>query len=244
MGTQVSIEAYGGRPGPSQCWNCQGFCHSSEVCKLPKKCVKCANPHNAKDCDRPFEEAPTCANYKGPHAANWGNCLANGKKQQIEKKNTVKAAPPIIRPISQQIPYANVAAGISQKVSAVSVLPHSSTTTTPQEFTPQRLPTPPVPSNANFVPAPVTAMPLRSHPATGIPPFSMQNTPPTTQPHPVSDPMDIIGELLKVINQGLVPLLLVEAFHQCIPQLQQTTDSHVRAHIIFRQYVMMTHPTA
>ncbi|GIY96037.1 hypothetical protein CEXT_28081 [Caerostris extrusa] len=101
-----------------------------------------------------------------------------------------------------------MAAGISQKVSAVSVLPHSSTTTTPQGFKPQRLPNPPVSSKVNFVPAPVPAMPLQSHPAAGIPPFSMQNTPPTALPHPVSGPMDcadIIGELLKLINQGFCP---------------------------------------
>ncbi|GIY32296.1 hypothetical protein CDAR_619611 [Caerostris darwini] len=90
-------------------------------------------------------------------------------------------------------------------------------------------------------------MSLQSHPAAGIPPFSKQNTPPTALPHPVSGPMDcadIIGELLKLINQGLAPTTLAEAFYQCIPQLQQTTDNHVRAYIIFRQYVMMAHPTA
>ncbi|GIX74028.1 hypothetical protein CDAR_594501 [Caerostris darwini] len=118
---------------------------------------------------------------------------------------------------------------------------------TPQRFNPQRLPTPPVPSKANFVSAPVTAIPLQFHPAAGIPPFSMQNTPPTALPHPADAPMgcaDILRELLKLINQGLAPTILVEAFHQYIPQLQQTSDSHVRACIIFRQYVMMTHPTA
>ncbi|GIY39893.1 hypothetical protein CDAR_502991 [Caerostris darwini] len=33
-------------------------------------------------------------------------------------------------------------------------------------------------------------MPIHSHPAAGVPPFSMQNTPPTANPHNVSGPMD------------------------------------------------------
>ncbi|KAF8784134.1 Nucleic-acid-binding protein transposon like protein, partial [Argiope bruennichi] len=40
FGTKISVERYRGRKGPSQCWRCQGFFHSSEACKLPIKCVK------------------------------------------------------------------------------------------------------------------------------------------------------------------------------------------------------------
>ncbi|KAF8789853.1 Nucleic-acid-binding protein transposon like protein [Argiope bruennichi] len=35
FGTKISVERYRGRKGPSQCWRCQGFFHSSEACKLP-----------------------------------------------------------------------------------------------------------------------------------------------------------------------------------------------------------------
>ncbi|GFT59430.1 nucleic-acid-binding protein from transposon X-element [Trichonephila clavipes] len=59
---------------PNQCWRCQGFFHSSEVCHLPMKCLKCAGPHQAKDCTLQFEDPLKCANCGGEHAANWRQC--------------------------------------------------------------------------------------------------------------------------------------------------------------------------
>ncbi|GFW57577.1 nucleic-acid-binding protein from transposon X-element [Trichonephila clavipes] len=51
FGTRVAFEQYDGSRNrrPNQCWRCQGFFHSSEVCHLPMKCLKCAGPHQAKD---------------------------------------------------------------------------------------------------------------------------------------------------------------------------------------------------
>ncbi|GFY28414.1 RNA-directed DNA polymerase from mobile element jockey [Trichonephila clavipes] len=50
FGTRVAFEPYDGSRNrrPNQCWRCQGFFHSSEVCHLPMKCLKCAGPHQVK----------------------------------------------------------------------------------------------------------------------------------------------------------------------------------------------------
>ncbi|GIY31573.1 hypothetical protein CEXT_83141 [Caerostris extrusa] len=42
--------------------------------QFPKKCVRCAEAHNPKDCDQLLEEPPTSVNCGGDHAANWKDC--------------------------------------------------------------------------------------------------------------------------------------------------------------------------
>ncbi|GFV57473.1 nucleic-acid-binding protein from transposon X-element [Trichonephila clavipes] len=76
FGTRVAFEPYDGSRNrrPNQCWRCQGFFHSSEVCQLPMKYLKCAGPHQAKDCTLHFEDSLKCANCGGEHAANWRQC--------------------------------------------------------------------------------------------------------------------------------------------------------------------------
>ncbi|GBO08215.1 hypothetical protein AVEN_241302-1 [Araneus ventricosus] len=89
LGTKISVESYRGRKGPSQCWRCQGFFHSSAGCCLSQKCVKCAGPHTAKECPLAFEDKLTCANCAGDHAANWRQCpkfpKQGGKKSVTPK---------------------------------------------------------------------------------------------------------------------------------------------------------------
>ncbi|GFW86262.1 nucleic-acid-binding protein from transposon X-element [Trichonephila clavipes] len=62
-----------------------GFFHSSEVCHLPIKCLKCAGPHEAKNCNRAFEDPLICANCGGEHAANWRQCPRFPKTKNNKK---------------------------------------------------------------------------------------------------------------------------------------------------------------
>ncbi|GFV26778.1 putative RNA-directed DNA polymerase from transposon X-element [Trichonephila clavipes] len=48
--------------------------HSSKVCHLPMKCLKCAGRHQAKDCTLQFEDPLKCANCGGEQTANWRQC--------------------------------------------------------------------------------------------------------------------------------------------------------------------------
>ncbi|GFW56117.1 probable RNA-directed DNA polymerase from transposon X-element [Trichonephila clavipes] len=61
--------------------------HSSEVCHLPPRCVRCAGPHLAKDCTRSFDEPLKCANCSGEHAANWSRCPKHPKNAQKKNPN-------------------------------------------------------------------------------------------------------------------------------------------------------------
>ncbi|GFW61841.1 nucleic-acid-binding protein from transposon X-element [Trichonephila clavipes] len=87
FGTQISFERYDNSRNkrPNQCWRCQGFFHSSEVCHLPIKCLKCAGPHEAKNCNRAFEDPLICANCGGEHAANWRQCPRFPKTKNNKK---------------------------------------------------------------------------------------------------------------------------------------------------------------
>ncbi|GFQ93066.1 nucleic-acid-binding protein from transposon X-element [Trichonephila clavata] len=83
FGTRIAFKPYDGSRNrrPNQCWRCQGFFHSSEVCHLPIKCLKCAGPHQAKDCILQFEDPLKCANCGGEHAVNSRQCPHFPKKQ-------------------------------------------------------------------------------------------------------------------------------------------------------------------
>ncbi|GFX72049.1 nucleic-acid-binding protein from transposon X-element [Trichonephila clavipes] len=87
FGTQISFERYDNSRNkrPNQCWRCQVFFHSSEVCHLPIKCLKCAGPHEAKNCNRAFEDPLICANCGGEHAANWRQCPRFPKTKNNKK---------------------------------------------------------------------------------------------------------------------------------------------------------------
>ncbi|GFW95238.1 nucleic-acid-binding protein from transposon X-element [Trichonephila clavipes] len=96
FGTQISFERYDNSRNkkPNQCWRCHGFFHSSEVCHLPIKCLKCAGPLEAKTCNRAFEDPLICANCGGENAVNWHQCprflKTKNNKKEPQKGNQNK----------------------------------------------------------------------------------------------------------------------------------------------------------
>ncbi|GFT50058.1 nucleic-acid-binding protein from transposon X-element [Trichonephila clavipes] len=88
FGTRIEVKPFDRGNKINQCWRCQGWFHSSEVCHLPPRCVKCAGPHAAKDCTLDFNDPMKCANCSGAHAANWSRCPKHPKNSK--KKNLAK----------------------------------------------------------------------------------------------------------------------------------------------------------
>ncbi|GFW42984.1 probable RNA-directed DNA polymerase from transposon X-element [Trichonephila clavipes] len=88
FGTRIEVKPFERGNKVNQCWRCQGWFHSSEVCHLPPRCVKCAGPHSAKDCTLDFNDPMKCANCSGAHAANWSRCPKhpNNAKKKIKIK--------------------------------------------------------------------------------------------------------------------------------------------------------------
>ncbi|GFV33235.1 zinc finger protein [Trichonephila clavipes] len=90
FGTRIEVKPFDRGNKVNQCWRCQGWFHSSEVCHLPPRCVRCAGPHSAKDCTLEFDAPMKCANCSGEHAANWSRCPkhpSNAKKKGKNNKN-------------------------------------------------------------------------------------------------------------------------------------------------------------
>ncbi|XP_045783667.1 transcription initiation factor TFIID subunit 4-like [Maniola jurtina] len=90
----ITIEAWRGRKGPAQCHRCQQWRHSSVNCHRPLVCVACAGNHAARDCPRPKEEPPTCANCGDAHTANNANCPVFRKELRNRRAGTVARTAP------------------------------------------------------------------------------------------------------------------------------------------------------
>lgn len=87
----LTIEAWRGNKAPPQCHRCQAFGHASVNCHRTQKCVRCAGEHLARDCPRPLEEQPTCANCGKAHTAKDRRCAVFKKEA---RKRGISLAPP------------------------------------------------------------------------------------------------------------------------------------------------------
>ncbi|GFW92692.1 zinc finger protein [Trichonephila clavipes] len=106
FGTRIEVKPFERGNKINQCWRCQGWFHSSEVCHLPPSCVKCAGPHMAKDCTLDFNDPMKCANCSGAHAANWSRCPKhpNNAKKKAQNKNKNGPKPKNVQPNKKTTP--------------------------------------------------------------------------------------------------------------------------------------------
>ena len=75
--------------GSKQCYNCQGFSHSSGNCHFEPKCIKCAPLFK---CTIPKENRDKikCINCGNNQVANWKGCPKNPINLKKKKKNLLK----------------------------------------------------------------------------------------------------------------------------------------------------------
>lgn len=90
LGFIVKIERFKNKSA-RQCYNCQRFHHSSEVCHLEPRCLKCAGSHKTTECKKPKTEPAKCANCGEPHPANYTGCRLHPKqlKARREENKTI-----------------------------------------------------------------------------------------------------------------------------------------------------------
>ena len=84
---RVQVRAFNSKPGPSQCFQCQRFGHSSAFCKMPPRCVRCGEAHN-ENCPVVKPQPATCCNCGGSHPANFRGC--NHFKKALKKQQRSK----------------------------------------------------------------------------------------------------------------------------------------------------------
>ena len=92
---RVTVRSFDPRPGPAQCFNCQGFGPSSLFCHAPPRCVQWGDPH--RGCDKPRVPGyiPYCCNCKGAHPASHWGCLKSVSYTHLDvyKRQTRRCAP-------------------------------------------------------------------------------------------------------------------------------------------------------
>lgn len=140
LGFEIKVEAFR-NSAARQCYRCQKFNHSSECCSLAPACVKCAGPHDAKQCSLTENEKEKikCANCGDNHTANYRGCPkypGNAKKLRPKTIKEVQFNQAPLKPVTST--FSNVLSSKSQNDTS---------------------PTPPTPSNT----------PPTQHPATTNP---------------------------------------------------------------------------
>ena len=127
----ITVEQYRAS-GPSQCFNCQNFGHSSANCKHPARCVKCSGAHQTRECSKTAEKPPKCCNCGGEHTANFRQCPVFADQMTLKTKSTNTVAklpsptittnptPSVKEPSGTNTSYASITTNHSDKTNSKS----------------------------------------------------------------------------------------------------------------------------
>lgn len=88
----IKVEKYNNNGNVAQCHSCQLFGHSSHVCSMAPRCVKCAGNHLTANCPTQGRiDKPVCANCGGEHPASFRKCPKFPLPRNVIRNNaTVK----------------------------------------------------------------------------------------------------------------------------------------------------------
>ena len=75
-GIIFKVEKFRTTPSIQQCFKCQGFGQKRPNCDKKQKCVVCGEAHSHKIFPNKGKRSLKCANYRGPHVANYRGCPA------------------------------------------------------------------------------------------------------------------------------------------------------------------------
>lgn len=217
LGTEIKIEKYRGRKGPSQCYNCQGWNHSSEVCTLQIKCLRCSGPHKAKDCTLPFEAPMLCANCGGSHASNWRFCPRHPSNRGV-KRNKLPQNPGV-KSVTPPAPKQKVQNQRQFPARAQEVCPSISFAAAVSGQTPALAP-PPLPTSL----------------MTSLPPAPPKECSILVPEH--DECMDTLRAILSLSRDFKMPFLL-KAFKKALPALRENKSGVDKAYIIFESIVSL-----
>ncbi|GFT57341.1 nucleic-acid-binding protein from transposon X-element [Trichonephila clavipes] len=103
----VNVEGYEGK-GVTQCYSCNKFNHTSDLCHLKPRCLKCGLSHQTKDCEINKVEQMYCINCETVgHMANYAKCPLYPKPKKgapTKNNNYTSVINSIVRP---NLSYAN-----------------------------------------------------------------------------------------------------------------------------------------
>jgi PAX-interacting protein 1 len=91
--TKIRVEPPRHKRDIVQCLRCQSYEHTRRYCMRTFNCVKCAGPHDTKDCSKPKDTPATCVLCKGAHPANFKGCNIYRELLKLKYKHTYKSNP-------------------------------------------------------------------------------------------------------------------------------------------------------
>lgn len=127
--------------GAKQCYNCQRFNHSSDMCKLKPVCLKCSGEHNISDCPVKDREGIKCANCSGNHTANFGGCPMNPKNLPSNRVQTFRTANTFVnKHVKQNISFSDSLKGKNEanSIPNSAIQENNKTSETLNSYTPSR----------------------------------------------------------------------------------------------------------
>ena len=91
---KIRTETYKAIQGIRQCYNCQDFGHTAQLCNRPPKCVRCGENHSLKECTN--INLLKCANCNEKHPASFRQCkyyISRNKSTQNSTQTSTQNRP-------------------------------------------------------------------------------------------------------------------------------------------------------
>jgi hypothetical protein len=91
--TKIKFEPPKNKKDIVQCLRCQSYGHTRKYCLKTFNCVKCAGPHDNKDCSKPKDTPATCVLCKGAHPAHYKGCTVYRDLIKLKYKDNYRNDP-------------------------------------------------------------------------------------------------------------------------------------------------------
>lgn len=86
----------------TQCHRCQKWGHATSNCNINPACLKCGQGHWTRDCQKPVNVPPRCANCEENHLSNSTKCIAYRNAMEKIQKNQVNKKTYVDAPASKE----------------------------------------------------------------------------------------------------------------------------------------------
>ncbi|GIY88974.1 nucleic-acid-binding protein from transposon X-element [Caerostris extrusa] len=125
----IKIEKYNRKPGPTQCFQCNFFHHSSANYHTAPRCLKCGSNYRTKDCHiKEKVEYPRCINCNElGHTAAWKGCSKYPKVKNTTNGNSTGTQTTFTsNKVNEKFSFANIVTRNNNNVIQNSVNPKTS----------------------------------------------------------------------------------------------------------------------
>ncbi len=92
--TKITVKSPKPKKPGVQCKRCQQFGHTHSYGTLPQVCVRCGTEHNNRNCIKPENTKPKCANCPGEYPTPTTEAVQNIKNARSLRSEPLQLRPP------------------------------------------------------------------------------------------------------------------------------------------------------